>query len=149
MTVKTFFKKNTAVPCFLTSPVWTLLGIFFLLPLCNMLWTSFQQRGTYGGIRPVEDAWQYILSAGFLQNYARSLEWIYLQISARSFWMAASTTLLCLLVSYPVAYCIAFFTGSRWKNFLLVLVVIPFWTSFLIRTYAWVFILRSEGFLNT
>jgi spermidine/putrescine transport system permease protein len=62
--------------------------------------------------------------------------------------MAVLTTALCLVISYPVAYAIAVRAPRRWKDLLLGLVVVPFWTSFLIRTYAWMFILRSEGLLN-
>ena len=63
--------------------------------------------------------------------------------------MAVLTTVLCLVVSYPIAYYIAVVAPARYKNLLLGLVVIPFWTSFLIRTYAWMLILRTEGLLNT
>ena len=62
--------------------------------------------------------------------------------------MALLTTALCALLAYPVAYKIAMGVGVRWKSPLLLLVVIPFWTSFLIRTYAWMVILRTEGVVN-
>ena len=62
--------------------------------------------------------------------------------------MALLTTILCALLAYPVAYKIALGTSARWKSSLLLLVVIPFWTSFLIRTYAWMVILRTEGIIN-
>ena len=60
------------------------MAVIFVL-VAVMFWISFQQRGTYGGIKPIEDIWKYIFSGNFLQNYARSLEWIYLQIFTRSF----------------------------------------------------------------
>ena len=63
--------------------------------------------------------------------------------------MALLTTALCLVISYPVAYYIAVVAPARRKNLLLALVVIPFWTSFLIRTYAWMLLLRTEGLINT
>jgi spermidine/putrescine transport system permease protein len=62
--------------------------------------------------------------------------------------MAVLTTALCLAISYPAAWLIAVRAPRRWKGLLLGLVVVPFWTSFLIRTYAWMFILRGEGLLN-
>jgi spermidine/putrescine transport system permease protein len=124
------------------------LGIFFLVPLVLMLGVSFAERGTYGGIRPVDDLGEYILSGDFAGNYLRSLEAVYLKIGWRSLWMAVATTVLCLIVSFPIAYCLAILAPPRWKNLLLGLVVVPFWTSFLIRTYAWMFILRTEGLLN-
>ena len=129
-------------------PTWVVLGVFFLLPLLIMLVISFAQRGTYGGLKPIEDLWAYIGSGEFLANYRRSVEPLYLSIYWRSLWMAVVTTLLCLVVSYPIAYYIAVVAPAKWKNLLLGLVVIPFWTSFLIRTYAWMLILRTEGLAN-
>ncbi|HEX6902869.1 MAG TPA: ABC transporter permease [Thermoanaerobaculia bacterium] len=133
----------------LLLPTWLVLGIFFLVPLILMLGVSFAERGTYGGIQPVGDVWGHIVSGDFLANYARSLGGIYLKIGWRSLWMAVATTVLCLLVSFPIAYYVAVLAPARWKNLLLGLIVVPFWTSFLIRTYAWMFILRTEGLLNS
>ncbi|HEY9231124.1 MAG TPA: ABC transporter permease, partial [Blastocatellia bacterium] len=62
---------------------------------------------------------------------------------------ATATTVLCVVVSYPVAYYLALRASARWKRLLVVLTVIPFWTSFLIRTYAWMLLLRSEGVINS
>jgi spermidine/putrescine transport system permease protein len=129
-------------------PTWVVLGVFFLVPLLLMLGLSFRQRGVYGGVRPIPDLAAYLRSGAFLGNYLRSLEAIYLAIGWRSLWMAVVTTVLCLAISYPAAYAIAVRAPRRWKDLLLGLVVVPFWTSFLIRTYAWMFILRSEGLLN-
>ena len=132
----------------LLLPAWLALGIFFLAPLALMLFVSFAERGTYGGIQPVADLGQYLRSGSFLGNYVRSLGAIYLWIGWRSLWMAALTTGLAVLVSFPIAYYLAILAPARWKGLLLGLVVVPFWTSFLIRTYAWMFILRTEGLLN-
>ena len=76
------------------------------------------------------------------------LDATYLRILIRSIVFAATTTLLCLIIGYPVAYYIGR-APERSRNLLLMLVMIPFWTSFLIRTYAWVTILKSEGLLNS
>ncbi|HXT19217.1 MAG TPA: ABC transporter permease, partial [Thermoanaerobaculia bacterium] len=132
----------------LALPSWIVLGGFFVLPLLLMLGLSFAQRSTYGGIASIDDLGAYVASGRFLANYARSLEPIYLRIYWRSLWLAVATTVLCLLVSYPIAYWLALLAPRRWKGTLVALVVIPFWTSFLIRTYAWMLILRSEGLLN-
>jgi spermidine/putrescine transport system permease protein len=132
----------------LLAPTWLLLGVFFLAPLALTLVLSFRQRGVYGGLKPIEDLGGYVASGAFLANYARSLQEIYLGIGWRSLWMAVLTTALTLLIGYPVAYALALRTPRRWKDLLLGLVVVPFWTSFLIRTYAWMFLLRSEGLLN-
>jgi spermidine/putrescine transport system permease protein len=132
----------------LLLPVWLTLGVFFLAPLGLMLAVSFAQRGTYGGIEPVGNLWAFVRSGAFLANYGRSLQGLYLGIGWRSLWLAALTTALAIAVSFPIAYYLAILAPARWKGVLLGLVVVPFWTSFLIRTYAWMFILRTEGLLN-
>ncbi len=141
--------RSRSTPYLLVSPAWITLGIFFLLPLVIMLVISFGQRGTYGGLKPIEDMGAYISSGAFLKNYIQSLDPLYLKIYWRSTWMAVVTTVLCLLISYPIAYYVAVVAPARRKNLLLALVVVPFWTSFLIRTYAWMLILRTEGLINT
>lgn len=140
--------RSSKSPYLLIAPTWLVIGLFFLLPLLIMLVISFGQRGTYGGLKPIDDLAQYILSGQFLSNYRQTLDPLYLSIYWRSLWMAVLTTVLCLLISYPVAYYIAVVAPARRKNLLLALVVIPFWTSFLIRTYAWMLVLRTEGLIN-
>ena len=112
---------------------------FFLLPLAYLLAVSFARRSPLGTIE-----W----ALGF-SNYWRAFQPLYLAVYWRSFWMALLTTVLCMLLGYPVAYTLALKVSGRWKSALLMLVVIPFWTSFLIRTYAWMVILRTEGVVNT
>ncbi len=119
------------------SLVW-LVG-FFLFPLAYLLAVSFAERSSYGTIE-----WTLRLA-----NYLRAIQPLYLEVYWRSFWIALLTTLLCALLGYPVAYYLAMHVPARWKSTLLILVVIPFWTSFLIRTYAWMVILRTEGVINT
>ncbi len=132
----------------LVAPTWITVGILFLLPLAILFVISFGSRGTYGGLKPIADLGDYVSSGKFLANYARTFHPIYLQILWRSVWMAVVTTGVCLLVSYPAAYSIAVTAPPKRRNLLLSLVVVPFWTSFLIRTYAWMFILRTEGLVN-
>ena len=145
--------RDTAVggraSAWLLLPTWLVLGVFFLLPLAVVFITSFARRGAYGVLEPIDDWGRYVLSGDFLHNYARSLRWVNLAIFWRSLWLAGVTTALCLLIGYPVAYYLAVLARPRWKNLLLALVVLPFWTSFLIRTYAWRLILRDEGLVNT
>lgn len=119
-----------------SSMVW--LVVFFLIPLFYLFAVSFARRSPYGTV-------QWVLN---FSNYARSFQPLYLEIYWRSLWMAVLTTVLCALLAYPVAYAIALRVPARWKSALLLLVVIPFWTSFLIRTYAWMVILRTEGVVN-
>jgi spermidine/putrescine transport system permease protein len=142
-------RRSTRAGSLLALPTWLVLGGLFLLPLAIMLLISFAQRGTYGGLKPIADLGEYLTSGAFLANYKTSLEPLYLQIYWRSIWLAVVTTVLCLAVGYPIAYYIAVVAAPRRKNLLLALVVIPFWTSFLIRTYAWMLILRTEGLINT
>lgn len=110
---------------------------FFLLPLLLVLAISFASRGPYGGVQ-----WSFSLA-----NYTMIFDPLYLRIYGRSLLLAAATTAMCLLTGYPLAYFIAR-APARWQGVWLLLVIIPFWTNFLVRTYAWMFILRTEGFLN-
>jgi spermidine/putrescine transport system permease protein len=119
----------------LPGVVW--LVIFGILPLALVVLYSFAHRGTYGGI---EITWT-------LENYARLADRLYLAILWRSFVFALATTVLCLLLGYPLAYAIAS-SPEPVKNRLLLLMIVPFWTNFLIRTYAWIIILRGQGLIN-
>jgi spermidine/putrescine transport system permease protein len=132
----------------LALPAWLVLGLFFLLPLVLMLGVSGAERGVYGGLQPIADLAAYLRSGAFLASYRQSLQALYLGIAWRSLWMAALTTGLCLAIGFPAAYALALHAPRRRRGLLLGLVVVPLWTSFLIRTYAWMFILRSEGLLN-
>jgi spermidine/putrescine transport system permease protein len=123
---------------FLLVPGLLVLFALFVLPQLLMLAASFGRRSAYGGVLP----------GGGFANYARALEPLYLEILGRSVALAAVTTLLCLVLGWPVAYWIGRLAPPRWKNALLVLVILPFWTSFLVRMYAWIFLLRSEGLVN-
>jgi spermidine/putrescine transport system permease protein len=122
----------------LIAPLFLWVAAFVVLPTAIMLVYSFCQRGTLGGV----------VFAFTLENYLGVLDHTYLQILIRSIVFAALTTALCLIMGYPVAYYVGR-TSERWRNTLLMLIMIPFWTSFLIRTYAWVTILKSEGLLNS
>jgi spermidine/putrescine transport system permease protein len=124
--------------------LWLVPGILWLLlfligPLVIVVVVSFATRGPYGRT-------QYGFS---LASFRRALDPLYLHAYWRTIWIAAATTILSAVVSYPVSYYLALVAGKRWKRVLLVLTVIPFWTSFLIRTYAWMLLLRSEGVVNS
>ncbi len=122
---------------FLIFPSAFWLIVFFLIPLLIVLVYSFAQRGIYGGVQWV---WN-------VQNYVRFFDPLYLRIFLRSVYIALATTLICFLVGYPLAYFIAQ-RSERWRNTLLLLLMVPFWTNFLVRTYAWILILRNEGMIN-
>jgi spermidine/putrescine transport system permease protein len=113
------------------------MAAFFLIPVLILCAYSAMPRGEYGGVDP-----------GFtLEAYTRFLHPVYLTILERTVVIAVATTALCALAGYPVAYAIA--RSGRWKSTLLFLVVLPFWTSFLVRTFAMIFLLRDTGLINT
>lgn len=122
----------------LLFPVVFWLICFFLFPLMSVFIYSFLERGTYGGVR-----WHFTL-----ENYQRLFDRLYLDILWRSVSTAVIATAISLLLGYPFAYYLARYQ-LKWRNVLLLLVVVPFWTNFLIRTYAWILILRTEGLLNS
>lgn len=111
--------------------------VFFTLPLLIVWVYSFCARGPQGQII-------YDFSFG---AYLRSIEPIHLKILLKSLWIATLSTAICLLVGFPMAMGIAF-APAKWKNPLLVLVALPFFTNQLIRTYSWIAILRTNGYLN-
>jgi spermidine/putrescine transport system permease protein len=84
-----------------------------------------------------------------LQNYMRILDPLYVQVILRSMGLAITTTIICLILSFPVAYWIAQIAPKRWRNLLLLGFILPLWTSSLLRSYAWITILRPTGLLNT
>lgn len=84
-----------------------------------------------------------------LGNYLQIFQPVYLRVIGRSLYFAVGTTLICLLLGFPVSYWIALMSPKRWQNILLVSFVLPLWTSSLLRDYAWVTILRPTGVLNT
>ena len=118
-------------------PAWLWLAGLFAAPLAIVLGYSFLSRGVYGGI---ELPWT-------AETYQRLFDPLYLAIFFRSAALAAAATLLCLLLAFPAALFIS--RARRHKYLYLQLVMLPFWTSFLVRTYAWLFLLRDTGLINT
>jgi spermidine/putrescine transport system permease protein len=122
---------------FLALPAGVWLLLFFAVPILILGAYSLMPRGVYGGVE-----------RGFtLEHYRRFFDPLYLSILGRTVAVALVCTVLCLLLGYPVAYAIA--RAGRWKNLLLFLVVLPFWTSVLVRTFAMIFLLRDTGLINT
>lgn len=119
-------------------PSYVYLVIFFVIPLVLVLVYSFASRSSTG-LTLLED-WN-------LESYQRVFTPLVGQIFLRSLVLALSTTAICLVVCYPFAYYIAT-RGPTLRNVLLVLVMIPFWSNFLVRTYAWRFILGSDGIVS-
>ncbi|NBU20572.1 ABC transporter permease [bacterium] len=125
-----------------TSPLLALPAIgwflwFFLIPLSIVLSYSFATKGVYGGV---------VFRLNW-ENYSRAADWIYLRILWNSFKLASITSVLCLIIGYPMAFVMA--TASRGvRSLLLILVVIPFWTNFVVRAYATKTLFGEWGPLN-
>lgn len=119
----------------LPARIW--MALFFAAPLAIVCGYSFLARGEYGG---VEQPWT-------AENFTRLADPLYLAILWRSLWIAALATGLCVALGFPLALFIA--RAGKRRNLYLQLVLLPFWTSFLVRTYAWLFILRDTGLVNT
>jgi spermidine/putrescine transport system permease protein len=114
--------------------IWLLA--FFAIPIAVMFAYSLMPRGVYGRVAP-----------GFtFEHYLRFFDPLYLGILSRTLVLSIECTAICLVLAYPVAYAIT--RSGRYKNLLLFLVVLPFWTSFLVRTYAMIFLLRDTGLIN-
>jgi len=120
----------------LPAVVW--YGVFFLGPLGQMVLISFGERGPYGGVEP----------GFYLDSYQELTNPLYVNIFIVTLRMALIGTLGCLILGYPLAYFLATRAG-RYKTMLFLLIIVPFWTSFLIRTYAWETILDPEGGLSS
>ncbi len=130
-------------------PTWLVLGGLYLLPLVILGAVSLHQADDFGNAAPVENWVQHVRSGEAAANYEKSVHEPFPPIHVRSFLLALATTAACLVLGYPVAYYIALIAAPVRKNLLLALVVIPFWTCFLVRIAAWRLILQDEGLLNT
>jgi spermidine/putrescine transport system permease protein len=129
-TSKSVFGAIASAPLF-----W--LAVFFLVPMGIVWLYSF---GRNVGLTEID-------ISGTFSNYGRALEPLYLQIFGKSVAVAALVTLICLIVGFPVAMAITF-AQDKWKPWLLLAIMLPFWTNLLIRTYALMVMLRSEGIAN-
>jgi spermidine/putrescine transport system permease protein len=124
-------------PWLAVAPMMGWLLLFVIVPTLMLVVISFCERDSLGRV---------IYSFNF-ENYIRAFDWKWLKILGISVWYAFLTTVICLVLGYPVAYFIGR-SSERVRGLLIMLVMIPFWTSFLIRTYAWISILSQEGLLN-
>jgi spermidine/putrescine transport system permease protein len=118
----------------LPARIW--LAMLLAVPLGIICVYSLLTRGAYGGVSLPWTA----------ENFTRLADPLYGAILLRSLWMAAAATALCLLMGFPLALFIS--RARKWRGLYLFLVILPFWTSFLVRTYAWMFLLRDTGLVN-
>ncbi len=131
------WKQAKAAFAVVMAPPTLWLVLFFLVPMAVIWGYSF---GENRGLTEID-------LTGTFANYRRALEPLYLGIFWKSAVTAALTTFLCLVVGFPVALAIAF-ASPKTKAWLLLLIMLPFWTNLLIRTYALMAVLRTEGYIN-
>lgn len=131
-------ENSRAQGLFLISPTNIYLFILIVLPLILVTGLSFLSRGAYG---------QVIFKLN-LTNYTRLFDALYGKVMIFSLGVGVGTTVICLLVGYPLAYFLAH-APVKQRSLLLFLILLPFWTNFIIRIFAWMIILRSGGLLDS
>lgn len=131
-------KRNNTFKLVTISAIWLWLSFFVLLSFCMIVIASF--------LTPSD---QTIFALPFtLHNYMQTLSPIYLKIFLKSFYLAILCVIFCLILAYPFASILAKL-NPKYKDFLLLLLMIPFWTSSLVRSYAIIAIIKTKGILNT
>jgi spermidine/putrescine transport system permease protein len=144
-------KRESRLGRWITSlPPLVYLLVFFAAPAAIMLFAGFRHPGEYGGLAPLltttpEGTTTLNLTLG---NYARLFDSpVYLQLFAKSLLYAVLSTALCLLLAYPLALVIAR-SNRKWRDLLVLAVILPFWSNFLVRIYAWMILLSPQGFIT-
>ena len=135
-TVRTRRRRGLAALPFL-GPGGLYLAAMFVVPLVLITSYAFFQRGRFGGI-----VWDFTLG-----NFARLLDPLYLGVVGNSLRVGFIVTLLALLLGYPTALAITRLS-PKWRTIALVAVLLPFWTNFLVRTYAWILLFNNAGWIN-
>ncbi|MCQ2396929.1 MAG: ABC transporter permease, partial [Lentisphaeria bacterium] len=137
MNTQSVFKKRLLGEYAVTAPSLLWLTLFFLLPTLIIFAISFRSRGEFGGIG---DEWTFeTLKAISHPNYP--------SIIGRTIWMSVACTFMTLAISVPVAYHMAR-VSAKVRDLMMLLTIIPFWTNFLIRIFAWKSVLHPEGLLK-
>lgn len=129
-------KNKTALK--LLSPIFIWMLCFFIIPVILMIFVSFCTRGEYGEV----------VKQLNIENYIRFIDPMYISIFLKSLFIALVTTVICLILGYPFAYYIGR-APKKLRGALILLIMLPFWTNSLIRTYAWIILLRTEGIINS
>jgi spermidine/putrescine transport system permease protein len=142
-TQKTSFAEKTlppwTEPLLMLAPAGVWLGLMLVLPTLLIF-----QLSLVPGIRPGD-----LVNPSGLGNYLKIFDPLTLLVVVRSMGLSLLTTFFCLLLGFPVAYWIGLLAPERWRNLLLLTFVLPLWTSSLLRSYAWISILRPTGVMNT
>jgi ABC-type spermidine/putrescine transport system permease subunit I len=131
-------RERLAMGLVILPPILYLL-ILYVLPAVIMLTYSFWT---------IDQNYQLVPAWNFEEYQYFTTQPAYTQILIRSFQMALLNSIISLLVAYPLAYFLSRYARHRWKNLLLVMLIAPAWTSFLIRIYAWMLILGDNGLIN-
>lgn len=133
----------------LIGPALAVIGFFMILPLCLMVYISFLERSMHGGVHWGTHTAEAYIRFLFERNLddSLSLNFDYIEIFLRSFWLSITTTIFALAVGFPTAFYMAL-QPERYRNLLIFLVTIPFWTNLLVRNYAWILLLRDRGIIN-
>ncbi|MCM8711309.1 ABC transporter permease [Clostridium sp. SYSU_GA19001] len=130
-------KKNKG-PLWTLSPIVLWLTILVAVPLLIVIAMGFLSRGTYGQVE-----FKFTL-----KNYISIFNPLYMKMLMYSLWISLFTTIICLILGYPFAYYIAK-APKKLSGILLMLIIVPFWTNSLIRTYSWITLLRTNGVINS
>lgn len=129
--------KKNLTSVIMTAPTLVWLLLFLLAPLVIVVGISFLSKTPYGGVSmPVT-----------MEAYTSMVKSDYIKILVRSIWLAAKTTLICLVFGYPLGAVIAT-SSKKVKPWLVLLIMLPFWINSMIRLYGWMTMLRSEGIIN-
>lgn len=137
------WKSYKAVFWTLFTPGTVWLVLFFIMPLAILFAMSFGSKAVIDG-EISATAFTYFTG---ITNYLEALNPLYMSILAKTVFLSAIATAICLAIAYPIAFGICF-APERWKPLLLLLVVLPFWINLLIRTYALIAVFRTQGYLN-
>jgi spermidine/putrescine transport system permease protein len=153
-------KQTNLARRLISGPPLLYLLIFFAVPTLIMAFAAFRFPGDYGGLltfwhtdpetgqQIIDITWENWHDFLTLENFTRiTEESTYLSLFITSFAYALLTTLLCLILAYPVAWLIARST-KKYRNLLMLLVILPFWSNFLIRVYAWMIVLGPESYFT-
>lgn len=133
------FPLRWVEPLVLLAPAGLWLTLLLVLPTLVIFQLSFVT-----GIRPGD-----VVNPDGIENYALVFQPVYLRVLGRSLFFAVGTTFICLVLGFPVAYWIGQMAPKNWRNLLLLGFILPLWTSSLLRSYAWITILRPTGVLNS
>ena len=137
-------RQNRLHKWLIGGPPLAYLAVFFAIPVLIMVLASFRNSGDFGGLAPLfsEESGKLDLTT---ENYGRFFsDFIYTELFLKSFAYAAITTIVCLVIAYPLAILIAR-SAKKHRDLLVLLVILPFWSNFLIRVYAWMIILGPQS----